>query len=112
MNANDITSKPKLSKEQEDAGLMFNIVKKYNEPEFSQEQKDMKRMYSIIKKYKAYVRHYNNTGNENFNMDKTFILDMIYGIGIAVDPDKYSFSVGFDEFKKHLIEEILKDKTT
>jgi len=81
-----------------------------NKPKLSQEQQDVKRMFNIIKKYKAYVRHYNKNGNENFNMDKTFILDMIYGIGIAVDPDKYSFSVGFAEFKKDLIEKVLQDK--
>lgn len=60
------------------------------------------RMKSIVETFQKYVATYSD---QKFYMnyeDRTFIADMLYGIGIAVDPQQYSFAGGFDKFKDAL----------
>jgi hypothetical protein len=40
--------------------------------------------------------------------EETFINDVLYGLGVALD-DKYSAAQGFDEFKKRLREHLGKE---
>lgn len=62
--------------------------------------KQQKRMIAIVKSFQEYVLTYTKQqGYANYG-DETFILDMLYGIGIAIDKDKYSMAPGFDDFKK------------
>lgn len=46
----------------------------------------------------------NQIGYEKYS-EEMFILDVLYGLGIAVNTEKYELSNGFKKFKEHLIEE-------
>lgn len=56
------------------------------------------RRKEILKKYQHYVDTYNFTDVD----DVTFIKDMIYGIGIAINPDEYTWADGFEKWLKVL----------
>lgn len=59
-----------------------------------------------LDKFKNYVNTYDKQpGHEDYSVE-TIINDFLYGIGICLDEDKFSFSNGFDEFKKMLIKHI------
>lgn len=52
------------------------------------------------------MAHYINTydkqaGYEKYRLE-TFVDDMLYGIGLALNPIEYSGAQGFDKFKEHL----------
>lgn len=68
------------------------------------EQERMKRMVAVMQDYwNTYDEQY---GYENYS-DKTFLLDALYGIGLALDRDKYYTATGFDRFKEFLKVELL-----
>ena len=60
------------------------------------------RMKGIIEAFQKYVATYNDQKHCFDYEDRTFIADMLYGIGIAVDPQQFSFAGGFDKFKDAL----------
>ena len=62
----------------------------------------IKRMRKIIAAYKQYVTTYASADFNADCQDKTFILDMIYGIGISIEKDSYYAADGFDRFKAEL----------
>jgi hypothetical protein len=67
-------------------------------------EKRIKRMKKIIAAYKRYVSTY---ASEDYNadcQDKTFVLDMLYGIGISIEKESYYAADGFDRFKAKLRE--------
>ncbi len=37
---------------------------------------------------------------------KKFLLDMLYGIGVAIDPTNWREGSGFDAFKAHLLKQL------
>lgn len=65
-----------------------------------------KRMKAVMASFKKYVNTYSKGSYYHGQSDKTFILDMFYGIGIALDPEKYKMAGGFRVFqtllKSHL----------
>ena len=57
-------------------------------------------MKQKIEKFQEYVATYkesNACGSE-----ETFIKDMIYGIGLSIDKEKYSMASGYKKFKEYL----------
>lgn len=62
--------------------------------------KQQKRMIAIVKSFKKYVNTYTNQEGYSSYSDATFILDMLYGIGIAIDKKKYCMADGFQDFKE------------
>ena len=59
-----------------------------------------------FEKFKEYVNTYDpkTTGG---GRDTTIVKDMVYGLGIALDDEKYSMADGFRKFMKHLVNIIL-----
>lgn len=62
-----------------------------------------------IEKAVKYLQHYIGTyddGNVSiYNgdiSDKTYIDDMLYGLGVSIDKDKYQFGDGYEKFKEFL----------
>jgi len=65
--------------------------------------KKQRRMVKILDQMKNYVNTYDSqTGWEDYS-DETFIKDMLYGVGLAVDRKKYEWSDGFLLFKKKIL---------
>ena len=58
-----------------------------------------------------YLQSYINTYPVQYNYEKygveTFIDDIIYGLGVAIDEDEYEYASGFDSFKKRLVKHFL-----
>ncbi len=50
-----------------------------------------------LDKFKEYVNTYDIKKN-GLNNDVTILKDMIYGLGISMDSEKYSFNSGFKKF--------------
>lgn len=65
----------------------------------------MKKASTIdLEYFKKYVETY---GESNFECNETFIKDMIYGIGLAVDGEKFKMSDGFRKFEDILLNEVI-----
>lgn len=63
-----------------------------------------------MKKAVAYLRDYmvkyeNQFGYMDYS-DETFIDDVLYGLGVALDEKQYSWANGFAKFKPRLTEHI------
>ena len=56
--------------------------------------------------FKNYVETYSYT---QFQYNETFIKDMIYGIGLAIDGDNFKMADGYKRFEEILLE-LLKEK--
>lgn len=67
-------------------------------------EKNKIRMAVIVRQFQEYVSTYSNQNGYTGYSDKTFIEDMIYGIGVAIDSDKYGTAYGYEAFKSHLKE--------
>jgi hypothetical protein len=57
-----------------------------------------------LKYFKKYVRSYNEN---DFEYNETFIRDMLYGIGLAVDKDNFKMANGFRKFEDLLLDEVI-----
>ena len=57
--------------------------------------------------FKKYVETYDYT---EFEYNETFIKDMIYGIGLAVNGDNFKMVDGYKRFEEFLLNEIIKQK--
>ena len=71
--------------------------------------KVQKRMQEIVARFQHYVATYTNQAYYTDYADKTFVHDMLYGIGIALDPEKFHMSSGFEKFKTELRNEYVND---
>ena len=58
-----------------------------------------KRMVEIVRRFQQYVGTYTSQPEYADYPDETFINDMLYGLGIAIDPKDYYAASGFDKFK-------------
>lgn len=61
-----------------------------------------------------YMRHYwetydKQTGYESYN-ENMFLRDALYGVGVAIDANKYSMGNGFEQFIKDLGKRVFIDK--
>lgn len=73
------------------------------DPEYSQ-----KRMKLMVKYLQRYMDTYDGQyGYENYS-DSTLILDLLYGLGVVLDPEEHQFADGFDKWKEKLLK-FLKD---
>jgi len=61
--------------------------------------KKQKRVVKIIKSLKHYINTYNRQIGYLDYSDETIIDDILYGLGTALDANKYSFFEGFRELK-------------
>ena len=57
--------------------------------------------------FKNYVETYSYT---QFQYNETFIKDMIYGIGLAIDGENFKMADGYKRFEEFLLNEIIKPK--
>jgi hypothetical protein len=55
-----------------------------------------------FKHFQNYVKTYDEKKDGLDNPD-TILKDMLYGLGISIDKEKYSFYKGFEKFKLWLI---------
>lgn len=63
-----------------------------------------KRMKSMVASLQEYMRTYSQqSGYENYS-DAIFIDDILYGLGLSLDCDKYKCAGGFEAFKAFLRE--------
>lgn len=63
-----------------------------------------KRMELMVKYLQRYLETYDKqVGYKNYE-DETFINDVLYGLGVALNPEKHQYAIGFDLWKKELIE--------
>jgi len=61
------------------------------------------RMAKIVSDLQKYVTTYSDQPYYNTYSDKTFIEDMLYGIGIAINKEKYQNAEGYRLWKQELI---------
>jgi hypothetical protein len=66
-------------------------------PDYRQE-----RMKLMVAYLKDYMNTYDKQPNYKRYTDKTFIDDVLYGLGVAIDPSTYQFADGFDRWKETL----------
>lgn len=68
------------------------------DPEYSQ-----RRMKLMVKYLQRYMDTYDEQcGYENYS-DLTLILDILYGLGVVLDPEEHQFASGFDKWKEKLL---------
>ena len=77
-------------------------MKKYNK-----KQTRMIGMASSMENY--WNEYFSQPGYEDYTV-KTFIDDALYGLGIAIDPEKYFAAQGYDKFKLVLLEHLTGEK--
>ena len=75
---------------------------KPSSPDYARE-----RMRLMVEYLQAYMSTYDQQYNYQGYTDKTFIDDVLYGLGVAIDPRAHQFANGFDRWKKHLKAEYL-----
>jgi hypothetical protein len=61
-----------------------------------------KRMREAVERLTKYMATYDRQHNYKDYSDYTFIEDVLYGIGIALEPVEYKYGAGFDKFKVRL----------
>jgi hypothetical protein len=61
-----------------------------------------KRIRAIVAAFQEYVRTYSDQAHYDQYSDKTVIDDMLYGLGIALDPERYKCADGFAKFQEFL----------
>lgn len=69
----------------------------------TEKQKRVKAAIEFLKNY--YLRYDSQFGYLDYS-DKTLIDDALYGLGVALEPGKYKFADGYEEFKKVLREHL------
>lgn len=60
-------------------------------------------MEETMKRFREYVLEHEKKGNHLHQTQDEFINDMLYGIGISVDPDKFKNKTGFAAFGRVLV---------
>lgn len=67
-----------------------------------------KHMIKTVKAFQEYVAFYSGQRFYQDYSDETFIHDMIYGIGIALNEKEYSWADGYEKWKERLIDTVFK----
>ena len=67
-----------------------------------------KRMELMVQYLKRYIDTYDNQYHYQNNSDTILIDDILYGLGVALNPEEHQFADGFDTFKNKLIEHLTK----
>ncbi len=68
--------------------------------------KQQKRMKAIVQNFQKYVATYSDQYEYLAYSDKTFIDDMLYGIGLSIDRPNHDFASGYDRWKDKLREHL------
>jgi hypothetical protein len=61
-----------------------------------------KRMALMVKYLTRFMETYDKQYNYEGYTDRTFIDDVLYGLGVALNPEKHQFADGFDTWKETL----------
>ena len=78
----------------------FEIANELQDQNLSSQER-MKLMVKYLQRYmETYDQQY---GYENYT-DTTFINDVLYGLGVAINPTEHQYAGGFDKWKMKLIE--------
>lgn len=67
------------------------------------------RMREMVAKYQEYIRTYSDQTSYETYSDKTFLDDMLYGIGLSMQvgtPTDYTGASGYERFKQKLREHL------
>lgn len=64
--------------------------------------KKQKRMQRMVADIKGYISTYDGQVGYLDYSDDCFISDIVYGLGIAIDPKMNAWAMGFIKFKKEL----------
>lgn len=59
------------------------------------EKKRRERMRGIVERFQKYVASYSDQLSYEEYSDDMFIQDMVYGIGIALDPEGHAYANGY-----------------
>ena len=66
-----------------------------------------RRMKKAVESLQEYMNTYSNqTGYLDYS-DETFINDVLYGIGIALEPEDHQFAQGFRKFLKEKLKKLV-----
>lgn len=71
--------------------------------------KEQQRMRAVVAKFQSYVATYTDQQYYDTYADETFLNDMLYGIGIAMQigtAADYTYAGGFERFKHKLREHL------
>jgi hypothetical protein len=66
------------------------------------------RMRLMVKYLQAYMNTYDKQHNYKGYTDETFIEDVLYGLGVAIDPENHQWADGLKRWKETLCENHLK----
>ena len=64
--------------------------------------KQRKRMEQIVARFQKYVASYTEQESYQDYSDRTFIDDILYGIGIAIEPAAFKCADGFEKWQAEL----------
>jgi hypothetical protein len=82
----------------------LEIIEQLMDPEIKSNRN--KRMELMVQYLKRYIDTYEDQyGYQNYS-DSTLIDDILYGLGVALNPEEHQFASGFDTFKSKLIEHL------
>ena len=62
----------------------------------------------MVQYLKRYIDTYDNQYHYQNYSDTILIDDILYGLGVALNPEEHQFADGFDTFKNKLIEHLTK----
>lgn len=68
----------------------------------SESKKKLYRMREIVSRLQKYIATYSDQPDYDQYSDTTLIRDMLYGIGVSIDPNEYRCADGFEKFKSVL----------
>lgn len=71
---------------------------------FKPTKKSRVAMRKAVKSLQDYVATYHQQIEYDGYSDETFIKDIVYGVGISIDPSRYSYADGFDRFAARVFE--------
>jgi len=70
---------------------------------------ELRPMEDIVEKFQGYMSTYHEQHGYGEYTDETFIEDILYGMGVSIDP-KYQFANGLRDFKKVLLKHLKKSE--
>jgi len=70
---------------------------------------ELRPMEDIVEKFQGYMSTYHEQPGYQEYTDETFIEDILYGMGVSIDP-KYQFANGLRDFKKVLLKHLKKSE--
>jgi len=68
---------------------------------------EQERMTKIVDEFQRYVADYTKQQQYEDYRDDTFLEDMLYGLGVALDRDEYGMASGYREFKKTVLQRLV-----